>query len=74
VPRSWKSSDVRRLIESALDGFAHEFYGGASYSLLSREDKLAVVRFMKREVQDKYSYEYMMADARARRSSKEEDR
>lgn len=59
----WTQSDIRRLLDSALDEFAHEFFGVANYKSLSRKDKLAVCRALKADAATRFAYEWMMRTA-----------
>lgn len=61
--KDWTPSDIRNVLDSALDGFAHEFFGVASYKRLDRKDKLKIMRAVKADVACRFAYEWMMRTA-----------
>lgn len=60
--KPWTPSDIRRLIDAALDGFAEEFFG-MSYKHLDRADKVKLTRALKSDAKTRAAYEWMMRTA-----------
>jgi hypothetical protein len=56
----WTQSDIRKLIDAALDAFAVEFFDVTSFRSLSRKDKLKICRALKADAATRFAYEWMM--------------
>jgi hypothetical protein len=61
--KDWTQSDIRRLLDSALDGFAFEFFDAPSYKSLGRKEKLKICRALKADAATRFAYEWMMRTA-----------
>ena len=61
--KPWTSTDLRKVIDSALDAFAVEFYGVAEFRRLPRKDQLAIVRELKADSAVRHAYQWMMRTA-----------
>lgn len=58
--KPWTQSDIRRLIDAALDGFAFEFFNAPTYQSLGRAEKIKIMRAVKSDAASRFAYEWMM--------------
>jgi len=57
---TWTQSDLRKLIDAALDGLAWEFYNAHEFRQLGRQEKIRILRALKADAATRFAYEWMM--------------